>query len=144
MSKTQLLDLISLCMIYFILSSSSFSYNDLIERLERPELYHYELIKKKSRVKSVIFIIIYISLFCITYMEGGEFMVLEFIFLTLLLITVIVRLYSVSVLNYMKENRIYDDKKRKRIKITFISSDVLLFLLVILYLFIKGFSSGIF
>lgn len=71
-------------------------------------------------------------------------MVVESIFLTLLLVVIIVRLYSVNKLTYMKENRIYEDNTRKKLKITFIMADIMLFVLVILYLFIKGFTLGIF
>lgn len=71
-------------------------------------------------------------------------MVVESIFLTLLLVVIIVRLYSVNKLTYMKENRIYEDNTRKKLKITFIMADIMLFVLVILYLFIKGFTTGIF
>lgn len=136
-----LINALHISAIYYIVLTLPYCYRPLIYTNGSDE---FEYVKRKCNFKITILTSIYIICLILRYVIGGDYMVIETIFLLLLLVVVLLRLYSVNSLAYMRENRINDDRKRKNMKLLFIICDALLFILVIVYLFMKGFLVGIF
>lgn len=111
---------------------------------KNPSKYDHGILGSQMGFTFIIFILMWLTTTCATIIKGGEYMVIEIIFLMLIFMTIIIRYYSVNRLSYMKVNRIYDDKIRKLLNITFLIADYMLFILVIAYIFIKAFTMGIF
>lgn len=140
MTKSEIIQIILLGITMTILIKVPYCYDEILKYGDD------KYISKKRKFSYILLIItIFYTIFLVinSICKGGEYMILESVFLTLILVVVLIRLYAVNNLTYMRENRIYDDKKYKFMKRMFIISDISLFILVITYIFIKGYITGI-